>query len=462
MYYDTVLRESTKMATVLLKNIRHLATMDDDGRELSDAWIHIRDGLIAALGQSEQAPPGADRVIDLSRHVVLPGLVNTHHHMYQSLTRALAQEKELFDWLRELYPIWGGLRSEHVYTAAKLAMAELLLSGCTTASDHHYIFPNDVELEDEIRAAQEMGIRFHAARGSMSLGESAGGLPSDGLVERESDILRDSQRVIESWHDPAPGSMLRIVLAPCSPFSVSSDLMRESAALARSYGIRLHTHLAENDKDVAFSREQFGLDPGQYAEAVGWVGEDVWHAHCVKLNAREIDLFARTGTGVCHCPSSNMRLASGIAPLRQMLDKGVRVGLGVDGSASNDGGDLLSEARQAMLLQRVSGDPSALSAREALALATTGGARVLGRDDIGRIQPGMCGDIIAYRLDSLGLAGGLHDPIAALVFCQPPKVDLSIINGAVVVEDGMLLTADLPPLVEAHNSLSTQLIRGDN
>ena len=451
------------MTTLLLKNIRCLATMDESRRELAEAWILIRDRKIADLGKAPEPPEAleADRVIDLSNHIALPGLVNTHHHMFQCLTRALAQQSELFDWLQFLYPIWSGLRAEHVYSAAKLAMAELLLAGCTTASDHHYIFPNDVQLEDEIRAAQETGIRFHAARGAMSLGESDGGLPPDSLVEREPDILRDTQRLIEAWHDPNPQAMLRIVVAPTSPFSVTVDLMRESAAMARAYGVSMHTHLAENIKDVSYSREHFAMDPGQYAEAVGWVGKDVWHAHCVQLNAQEIGMFARSGTGVCHCPSSNMRLASGIAPVRQMLDQGVKVGLGVDGSASNDSGHLLSEARQALLLQRALGDPAALSAREALEMATLGGASVLGRDDIGRIAAGMSADIIAFRLDDIALAGALHDPVAALVFCQPPAVDLSIINGKIVVEDGSLLTVEVPSLVERHNQLSAQLLRGE-
>ena len=449
------------MKTLLLKNIQRLATMDSERRELDDAWLLLRGKVIAELGTGE-APATADRVIDLSRHVVLPGLVNTHHHMYQSLTRVFAQQGDLFDWLRACYSIWGRMRSQHVYTAAKLAMAELLLSGCTSASDHHYVFPNDVQLEDEIRAAQEIGIRFHAARGSMSVGEGHGGLPPDHLVEREEDILRDTRRVIETWHDPAPQSMLQIVAAPCSPFSVSVDLMRESAALARAYGVQLHTHLAETDDDVAYSLERVGMLPGDYAEAVGWVGDDVWHAHCVKLDSAAIDLFARTGTGVCHCPSSNMRLASGIAPVRQMLDCGVPVGLGVDGSASNDSGHLLGEARQAMLLQRVLGGAAALSAREALAVATRGGAHVLGRDDVGSLAPGMSGDIVAFRLDDIALAGALNDPLAALVFCQPQRVDLSIINGRVIVEDGQLLTVDVPGLVAAHNTLSMQLIRGES
>ncbi len=450
------------MTTLLLKNIRYLATMDAARRELPEAAIFVRDNIIEAAGKLEEMPAdSADRVIDLSRHVVLPGLVNTHHHMFQSLTRALAQENELFDWLKVLYPIWKNLRSEHIYISAKLAMAELMLSGCTTSSDHLYIYPNDVRLEDEIRAAQEIGIRFHAARGSMSLGESEGGLPPDAVVESEEEILVDTRRLIETWHDPDPQSMLRIVVAPCSPFSVTADLMREAADLARAYAVNLHTHLAENDKDVSFSLETFGQRPGAYAESVGWVGDDVWHAHCVKLNPAEISLFGRTGTGVCHCPSSNMRLASGIAPLRQMLDQRVKVALGVDGSASNDSGHLLGEARQALLLQRAGGDPAALTAREALEAAILGGASVLGRQDLGRIEAGMSADIVAFRLDTLSMAGALTDPLAALVFCQPSQVDLSIINGRVLVEDGMLNTVDLPVLIERHNGLSRQLINGE-
>jgi 8-oxoguanine deaminase len=451
------------MSTLLLKNIHTLATMDNQQRELSNASIYVHDNVIVAVGRLDDMPSlTADTVIDLSNHVVLPGLINTHHHMYQSLTRVLAQDNELFDWLQTLYPIWAGLKSEHIYTSAKLAMAELILSGCTTSSDHLYIFPNNVTLEDEIRAAEEMGMRFHAARGGMSLGESKGGLPPDSVVEEERAILEDTQRVIESYHDASPHSMLQIVVAPCSPFSVTVDLMRESAKLARSYGVHLHTHLAENDKDIDFSLETFNQRPGDYAESVGWVGDDVWHAHCVKLNHDEIELFGHTGTGVCHCPSSNMRLASGIAPIRSMLDHKVKVGLGVDGSASNDAGHLLNEARQAMLLQRVGGNPAGLSAREALQIATNGSASVLGREDVGMIAEGMSADIIAYRLDSVGMAGTLHDPIAGILFGQSPTVDLSIINGKVVVEDGQLLRVDLPVLIEDHNKLSMQLINGDS
>ncbi|MCU0513071.1 MAG: 8-oxoguanine deaminase [Anaerolineae bacterium] len=450
------------MGTLLVKHIHTLVTMDAARRELHDAALFARDGVIEAVGTLAEMPQTtADEVLDASRLIVLPGLVNTHHHMYQTLTRALAQDHELFDWLVTLYPIWSRLRGEQVYVSAKLAMAELMLSGCTTASDHLYLFPNDVTLEDEIRAAQEMGLRFHAARGSMSLGESKGGLPPDAVVEDEAAILRDTRRVIEAYHDARRHAMLRVVVAPCSPFSVTRDLMREAAALARSYGVHLHTHLAENVKDVEYSLASFGQRPGDYAEAVGWVGPDVWHAHCVQLDSREIQLFARTGTGVCHCPSSNMRLASGIAPLRALLQARVRVGLGVDGSASNDSNHLLQEARLALLLQRVTGDPAALSARQALELATLGGAAVLGRDDIGALAPGMSADFVAYSLDTLALAGALHDPVAALVFCQPPGVLWSVINGRVVVRDGHLVTVDTPRLIEQHQRLSRQLLRGD-
>lgn len=451
------------MSTLLLKNIYTLITMDDERRELSNAYVLIQDNVIVAVGQMADIPlPEADQVLVMSRHIVLPGLVNTHHHMYQSLTRVLAQEHELFDWLKTLYPIWSRLCSSHIYTSAKLAIAELILSGCTTSSDHLYIYPNDVTIEDEIRAAQEVGIRFHAARGAMSVGESKGGLPPDSVVEDEKAILKDMQRVVETYHNPERHSMLQTVIAPCSPFSVSADLMRESASLAREYGVHLHTHLAENMKDIDYGLQVFNQRPGEYAESVGWVGDDVWHAHCVQLNTEEIRLFGHTGTGVCHCPSSNMRLASGIAPIRAMLDTQVKVGLGVDGSASNDAGHLLNEARMAMLLQRVNGDPAGLSARESLEMATRGGAKVLGRDDIGAISVGMSADMIAYRLDTVGFAGALHDPVAGLLFSQSASVDLSIINGKIVVKDGQLLMVDLPVLIEEHNKLSRQLINGDS
>jgi 8-oxoguanine deaminase len=448
------------MATLLAKNIHTLVTMDDSRREISNGAIFVRDGIIEAIGTLADMPSEtADTILDLSKHIVIPGLINTHHHMVQSLTRVIAQDNELFDWLTILYPIWAGLRGEHIYTASRLAMAELMLSGCTTSSDHLYIYPNDSTLDDQIRAAQEIGIRFHAARGSMSVGESKGGLPPDKVVEDEAFILKDTQRIIEQYHNSQRHSMLRIVVAPCSPFTVSQDLMRESAELARSYGVHLHTHLAENIKDIEYGLQVFGQRPGDYVESVGWVGNDVWHAHCVKLDESEISLFGRTGTGVCHCPSSNMRLASGIAPIREMLDARVKVGLGVDGSASNDSGHLLSEARQAMLLQRVKAEnPAALSAREALEIATRGGASVLGRDDVGYLAQGMSADFVAYRVDDVAFAGAQHDVVAALVFCQPPSVDISVINGKAVVSEGQLHTLDLPVLIEQHNNLSKRLI----
>lgn len=446
--------------TLLLHHADILVTMDATRREIPDGAVFIRDGVIEAVGPSAELPSHADEMRDLSGRIVLPGLVNTHHHMYQSLTRAVpgAQDAELFGWLQTLYPMWAGLTPEMIRVSTLTAMAELILSGCTTSSDHLYLYPNGSRLDDSIEAATLIGMRFHACRGSMSVGRSKGGLPPDALVEDEAAILADSRRLIETWHNPARHAMLRIAVAPCSPFSVSRDLMRESALLARSYGVSMHTHLAENDNDVAYSRERFGMTPAEYAESLGWVGHDVWHAHCVKLDEAGIALFARTGTGVAHCPCSNMRLASGIAPIPAMRAAGVAVGLGVDGSASNDGADLLGEARQAMLLARVGHGPAAMNARQALELATLGGAKVLGRDDIGALAPGMSADLIAFRSDTLRLAGGaVHDPVAALVFCAPDAVDLSLINGEWVVEDGKLKTVDLPGVLAHHNRLARQL-----
>ncbi len=450
------------MTTLLAKNIHTLATMDDARRELGAAALFVRDNVIEAVGALADMPAQtADQVIDLSDHVVLPGLVNAHHHMFQTLTRVVAQELELFGWLRSLYPLWLGLNSAAVQVSARLAMSELLLSGCTTSSDHLYLYPNDVRLEDTILAAQASGIRFHATRGAMSLGESQGGLPPDALCEDEDAILRDMQRVIEYHHDPARHAMLRIALAPCSPFTVTSDLMRESARLARSAGVQLHTHLAENAHDVAYSLERYGQRPGDYAESLGWTGRDVWHAHCVKLDSDEIRLFARTGTGVCHCPGSNLRLGSGIAPLREMLVAGLRVGLGVDGSASNDAGNLLNEARMALLLQRAGGVLAGVGAREVLAMATRGGAALLGRDDIGCLAPGMAADFIAFRLDQPALAGAEQDPLAALVFCMPPCVDLAVVNGRVLVSERQLTGQELAPLLEQHRATARRLWRDE-
>ncbi|MDA0267218.1 MAG: 8-oxoguanine deaminase [Cyanobacteria bacterium] len=455
------------MTTLLVTNIHTLATMDDEQREIRHGAMLIRDNVIEQVGTIDELPPNArdiaDDVLDLGdRHVVLPGLVNTHHHFFQTLTRAVpaAQNQELFGWLNTLYPIWSNLTAEMLAIGAQMAAAELMLSGCTTASDHHYLFPNDCTLDAEIQAVQAMGLRFHASRGSLSVGQSQGGLPPDGVIQSEALILKDSQRLIEAYHDPEPYAMVRIVVAPTSPFSVTPDLMRESAALARSYpGVRLHTHLAENNNDITYSLEKFGLSPEDYAESVGWLGADVWHAHCVKLSDRAIAQFARTGTGVAHCPCSNMRLASGIAPLRKLLDHQVPVGLGVDGSASNDSSHLLQEARMALLLARVKDeDPAALTAREALHIATRGGAKVLGRNDIGYLAPGMAADFIAINLDRPALAGAHHDPVAALIFCQVDRVDHSFINGQPVVKNGVLLTRDLPELVETHNQLAQQLL----
>lgn len=451
------------MTTLLIKNIHTLVTMDAERREIRHGAVLIRDQVIEQVGTTADLPDTADEVLDLGdRHVVLPGLVNTHHHFYQTLTRVIpaAQDCSLFEWLQTLYPIWANLTPEAIHVSSQMAASELILSGCTTASDHLYMFPNGCRLDDEIAAIAEVGLRFHASRGSMSVGESQGGLPPDRLVEVEADILRDSQRLIEQYHDNARHSMLRMTLAPCSPFSVSPDLMRESAALARSYpGVRLHTHLAENKSDVSYSLATFGLVPGDYAESVGWLGEDVWHAHCVQLSDDSIRKFGWTGTGVAHCPCSNMRLASGMAPIRKMLDSGVPVGLGVDGSASNDGSNLFLEARTAFLMARVRDcDAGVMSAREVLEMATLGGARVLGRDDIGAITPGMSADVIAVNLDRPQFAGALHDPVAALIFCHAEAVDYSFINGRRVVDQGRLTTVDLPVLLERHNRLAQQLV----
>ena len=477
--------------TLLIHNARCIATQDHADptltRELRNASIFIQGNRIAFVGPDAELPPEAlqaDEVIDARQHMVTPGLVNTHHHMYQSLTKAIpsVQNAELFGWLQGLYPIWAGLTPEMVQVSTQVAMAELMLSGCTTSSDHLYIYPNGVRLDDSIEAAEQIGMRFVASRGSMSVGQSQGGLPHDSLVEQEDFILQDTQRLIEQYHDASHGAMLNIAVAPCSPFSVSRDLMRESALLARSFkggGVRLHTHLAENDHDLAYSREKFNCTPAEYAQDLGWLGPDVWHAHCVKLDDAGISLFAATRTGVAHCPCSNMRLASGIAPVRRMLNAGVPVGLGVDGCASNDAAHMVNEARQALLLARVGRamqppevrdgrtffgcdlGPAEMTARDVLGMATRGGAQVLGRKDIGHIAVGMCADLALFDLDTLGFAGGaVHDPVAALLLCTSPQADYTIINGRVVVRKGQLTTLDLGPVVERHNALAIQLTLG--
>jgi 8-oxoguanine deaminase len=460
------------MTSLLVKNCSTLVTMDSRRREIAGGGLFIRDGFIEQVGPSAELPPTADRVLDLSEHIVFPGLINTHHHFYQTLTRAVpaAQDANLFNWLKTLYPIWARMNPEDIFISTQTALAELALSGCTTASDHLYLFPNGSRLDDEIAAAGEVGLRLHASRGSMSLGESQGGLPPDSVVDSEEHILADSQRLIEQYHDPRPGSLLQIVLAPCSPFSVTGELMRQSAVLARQYGVHLHTHLAETQDEDAFCLEKFGYRPTAYMESLEWVGQDVWFAHAVHANPEEVQVFARTGCGVAHCPSSNMRLASGIAPVMAYLKAGVKVGLGVDGSASNDGSHMLGEARQAMLLARLSAglrgaslsgqdSPPLMTARQALELATRGGAAVLGRPDLGSLESGKCADFAAIRLERLPYAGGLHDPVAALVFCAPQQVDLLVVNGRSVVEDGQLLTVDLPHLVERHNRAARRLVR---
>jgi cytosine/adenosine deaminase-related metal-dependent hydrolase len=458
------------MTRLLIKHIDVLVTMDEARREIKDGAVLIEDNRLVAVGTTAAVEAGLDpipeRVINGQGTVVLPGLVNCHHHMYQSLTRTIgtASGMVLFDWLKYLYPIWAGLTPDDIYISAKVALAELILSGATTVADHLYLFPNGSKLDDEIAAAQEIGIRFHPTRGSMSLGESEGGLPPDRITDSEEVIMKDSLRVIETFHDPAPFSMLRIGLAPCSPFSVTPELMRESARLARQYElVNLHTHLAETIDEDRFCLEQFGMRPIEYAESVDWAGADVWFAHMVHPNVTEVGWLARHQAGVCHCPSSNMILASGIAPVRAMVDAGVKVSLGVDGSASNDGNHMLGEARQAMLLQRV-GWPGfesradRFTTREALELATLGGAKVLRRDDIGSLEPGKAADLVAFRIDDLAHAGGLGDPVGALLTCAPGQVWLSVINGKIVVEAGQLLTIDVGQAVEAHNRASRALL----
>ncbi|MEO8285122.1 MAG: 8-oxoguanine deaminase [Chloroflexota bacterium] len=449
------------MSTLLVKNAALLVSMDNNDHRWEGGSIYVIDNVIQAIGPTEQLPQQADHVIDAHNMLVMPGMVNTHHHFAQTLTRCLpgAQDAVLFDWLKLLYPVWANITPEAVYISAKTAIAELMLSGCTTSSDHTYIWPNGSRLDDQVRAASEMGFRFHAARGSMSVGESGGGLPPDRVVEDEEAILRDSRRVIEQYHNSEPYSMLRVVLAPCSPFTVSENLMRESIALARSYGVHSHTHLAETLDEATYCAERFGRTPVELAEDLGWMGQDVWHAHMVHPSPDEVARLGKTHTGVAHCPSSNMRLASGIAPALALIEAGARLGLGVDGSASNDGSHMLAEARQALLLHRVLGNPGATTAHSALTMATRGGAQVLGREDIGYLAPGMAADFIGYRLDTVGFAGGaVHDPLAALVFCHPPNVDCSVINGQVRVAEGQLVDVDLPQLVEAHNKIARALV----
>ena len=459
------------MSTLLVKHAALLVTLDGHRREIPDGGLFVRDGFIEQVGPTGELPETADEVLDLHGHILLPGLINTHHHFYQTLTRAVpaAQDANLFNWLKTLYPIWGRMRPEDIYISTQTALAELALSGCTTASDHLYIYPNGARLDDEIAAAQEIGVRLHASRGSMSLGESKGGLPPDHVVEDEAFIVKESQRLIEQYHDPNPGAMVQVVLAPCSPFSVTADLMRTSAALARKYGVHLHTHLAETQDEEAFCIQKFGYRPVAYMDVLNWTGPDVWFAHSVHVSDDEIKLYAHTGCGVAHCPTSNMRLASGISPIMEMLMAGVKVGLGVDGSASNDGSNLLEEVRQAMLLARVgaglrgaslSGEaaPPLMTARQALEIATRGSAAVLGRADLGSLEAGKCADFFAVNLNRLDYAGALHDPLAAVVFCAPVRADYTVVGGKFVVKEGQLVTLDLGKLVEKHNRAAKRLV----
>ncbi|MDM8166399.1 8-oxoguanine deaminase [Roseovarius sp.] len=443
------------MAEILIRGADHVLTMNEAREELRGADILLRDGVIAGIGEGLET---RGELVEARGCVVTPGLVNTHHHLYQTLTRAVpgGQDALLFGWLKTLYPIWARFGPEEMFVSAQVGLAELALSGCSLSSDHLYLYPNGARLEDTIHAAAEVGLRFHPTRGAMSIGESEGGLPPDALVEAEAAILEDCIRVIDGSHDAGEGSMCRVGVAPCSPFSVSRDLMREAALLARDKGVMLHTHLAENDEDIAYSEAQFGCRPGQYAEDLGWTGDDVWHAHCVKLDGAEVDLFARSRTGVAHCPCSNCRLGSGIAPVRAMRDAGVPVGLGVDGSASNDAGNIALEARQAMLLQRVARGADAMSAREALEIATRGGADVLGRPDCGRIEVGKRADIAVWDVSGVESAGS-WDP-AALMLAGPVKARDLFVEGRSVVREGRMVTVDLPKVVERQNVLAQRLM----
>ncbi|MCL6430362.1 MAG: 8-oxoguanine deaminase [Anaerolineae bacterium] len=453
-------RADTQATTLLVRHAELLITMDDAGREIADGGVYAAGNRILEVGPTEDLPQQADTVVDARGMLVLPGMVNTHHHLYQTLARALPRvvNAGLFDWLIALYDVWRGLDPEAVYTAALVGLAELLLSGCTTTTDHLYIFPNGVSVDDEIRAAQELGVRFHPCRGSMSLGVSQGGLPPDELVQDEDAILADSERLILRYHDPHPRAMLRVALAPTSPFSVTEGLMRQTAELARRHDVRLHTHVAEAPEEGAFTLRRTGRRPVEYLEDLGWLGPDVWLAHAVHVSSPEIARLARTGTSVAHCPTSNMRLGSGVAPVVEMLAAGVVVGLAVDGSASNDSSHMLAEARQALLLQRVARGAQAIGPREVLQMATRQGARALGRDDIGTLAPGLAMDLIGLRLDRLPYAGALHDLAAVPVLCAPQTVDLAIVDGRVRVWEGHIVGLDLEGLVARHNEISRRLV----
>lgn len=452
-----------RMGTLLVRHARVLVTMD--GAEVEDGAIFARDGWIEQVGATSDLPDKADDTVDLSGHIVFPGLVNTHHHLYQTLTRVVpgAQDSGLFHWLRTLYPIWARMSPDHVRVATTVGLAELALSGCTTAFDHQYLWPNGSRVDDQVEGAEPVGLRFHVSRGSMSLGESDGGLPPDSIVEAPRSILEDCQRVVEAYHEPGRGGMTQVVLAPCSPFSVTTDLMRETAELARELGVTMHTHLAETADEEEFCVTRFARRPVEHMEDLGWAGPDVWYAHAVHVAPDEVIRMGKAGTGVAHCPTSNMRLASGLAPVAGYVDAGVRLGLGVDGSASNDSSNMLAEVRQTLLLNRLAvapgvGSGAQMTARDALMLATVGGASVLGRDDIGRLAPGMAADFIAIDSDRLEFAGAGHDPVAAVVMCSPVGVDHSWVGGRRVVEDRQLVGVDIGSLVAEHNRLASALV----
>ncbi len=459
------------MTTLLVQNAAVLATFDDQEQEIFKGGLYIRDGFVEQVGATEELPETADRVLDLTDHVVLPGLVNTHHHFCQTLTRAVpaAQDANLFNWLTTLFPIWARMTPEDIYISTQIALSQLALSGCTTAADHLYIYPEGIKLDDQIHAALEIGVRMHASRGFMNLGQSKGGLPPDNCVEDDDNILKDSLRLIQQYHDPKPGSMTHVVLAPCSPFCCTGELMKESAALGREHGVMLHTHLAETQDEEKFCLELFGKKPVDYMESIDWIGPDVWFAHSVHVGKEEIEIYAKNRCGICHCPSANMRLASGIAPILEMVKAGVKVGLGVDGSASNDGSHLIEETRQAMMLSRVGAGlagaslsggnaPPLMTARQALRIATRGGAAVLGRDDIGSLEAGKCADFFAISLNQLNYAGALHDPVAAVVFCAPVQTNYTVIGGEIVVKEGQLTTIDLATQVQRHNKAAQRLL----
>ncbi len=450
------------MSTLLVKNVSVLATMD--GKEIEDGAMFVNDGWIEQVGPTRDLPSEADEVVDLSDHIVLPGLVNTHHHLYQTLTRAYpgAQASGLFDWLTTLYPVWARMTPDHVQSATRLGLIELALSGATTVFDHQYLWPNGSSIDDQFAAANDINIRFHASRGSMSLGESDGGLPPDSVVEEEDAILEDCQRAVAEHHDLARGATSRVVIAPCSPFSVTGELMIQSAALARDLGVSLHTHLAETHDEEQFCLDNFGLRPVAYMETLDWEGADVWYAHSVHVGDDEVERMGAAITGVAHCPTSNMRLASGIAPIARYHEAAVPVGLGCDGSASNDSSHMLGEVRQAMLLNRLAvspgvGEGEQLSARKALEMGTVGGATVLGRDDIGVLAPGFAADFIAIDLNRVEFAGALHDPVAAVVHCAPAQVDHSWVGGKPLVREGAVVGVDVSDLVREHNRLASQL-----